>query len=127
MRAGTRAGAVDIVDDTFVRATPAQVRAALDARGVPADDLDRWPVGVTVPAREDRGAKGVRWAAAGRITGRMEIWLEPLPEGTLVHHYVRGEARHRWRSPAWVAREHTVGWKQVVHAVKDSLEGRSGG
>mgnify|MGYP002653778981 FL=1 len=75
-------------------------------------------------ATEDRGTKGVRWAASGRITGRMEIWLEEIPEGTVVHHYVRGEARHRWRSPEWVARDHTTGWKRQVHAVKDSVERR---
>lgn len=119
-----RAGHVDIVDDTFVRAAPPAVRAALDAAGLPNGEPQRWPVEVRLAATEDRGAKGVRWAAAGRITGRMEIWLEPVPEGTLVHHYVRGEARHRWRSPAWVAREHTIGWKREVHAVKDSLERR---
>lgn len=119
-----RAGNVDIVDDTFVRASPAAVRAALDAAGLPADDPDRWPVEVRLAATEDRGTKGVRWAASGRITGRMEIWLEEIPEGTVVHHYVRGEARHRWRSPEWVARDHTTGWKRQVHLVKDSVERR---
>lgn len=119
-----RAGLVDIVDDTFVRATPPAVRAALDAAGVPSSAPGRWPLEVRVAASEDRGAKGVRWAAAGRITGRMEVWLEEVPAGTVVHHYVRGEATHRWRSPAWVARDHTLTWKQVVHEVKDTLEGR---
>mgnify|MGYP006873861716 CR=1 FL=1 len=46
------------------------------------------------------GAKGVRWVSTGRLVGSMEIWLEPVPGGTLVHHYVRGTGGHPWRSPA---------------------------
>ena len=117
-----RAGNVDIVDDTFVRASPAAVRAALDAVGLPADDPDRWPVEVRLAATEDRGTKGVRWAASGRITGRMEIWLEAGHGGTIVHHFVHGQqvgGPRRW------TQAHRRRWKHGLNEIKDRLEGRS--
>lgn len=124
-----RSRAIDIVDETFVRASPARVRAALDAAGVPGET---WPRGVRVEVTEDRGAKGVRWRAEGAISGRMEIWLEPYAQGssaggTIVHHFVQGVAvggRARFSSPQRLARGHTRAWKRIVHAVKDLLEPR---
>lgn len=122
-----RVGHVDVVDDTFVRGTPQEVRTALDARRLPDPDLSRWPLGCGVAEVEDRGAKGVRWVSTGALSGSMEIWLEPAPGGTLVHHYARGTARHLWRAPRTLARVHTVGWKRLVHEVKDDIEGRAQG
>ena len=108
---------VDIVDETFVRATPATVRAALDAPGV----LDRlWP-GLDLEVVQDRGAKGVRWRTGGEVVGRLEIWLEEVSGGTIVHHFVHGEQRSGpWR---WAA-SHRRRWKSGVHDIKDRLEGR---
>lgn len=120
-----RVGRVDVVDDTFVRGAAEDVRAALDARGLPDPGATGWPRGCGVGEVEDRGPKGVRWVSTGRLVGSMEIWLEPVPGGTLVHHYVRGAGRHPWRSPATLARDHTVGWKRLVHEVKDEIEGRA--
>lgn len=109
---------IDVVDETFVRAAPEAVRAALDAPGL----LDRlWP-GLRREVVQDRGAKGVRWRTGGEVEGRLEIWLEEWRGGTIVHHFVHGEQRGGpWR---WT-RAHRRRWKAGVHDVKDRLEGRT--
>ena len=111
-------GLVDVVDETFIRAEPGTVRAALEEPGV-LDAL--WP-GLERELVQDRGAKGVRWWTGGEVTGRLEIWLEEVRGGTVVHQFVRGEQRagpRRWE------RAHRRRWKSGVHAIKDRLEGRS--
>ena len=114
-----RSGAlVDVADETFVRAAPLTVRAALDAPGL----LDRlWP-GIERRVAQDRGAKGVRWWASGEVVGRAEIWLEEIPGGTIVHHFVHGE-RQGSGACRWELR-HRRRWKNGIHEIKDHLEGR---
>ncbi|HIZ99658.1 MAG TPA: hypothetical protein H9805_13920 [Candidatus Janibacter merdipullorum] len=109
---------VDIVDETFIRAEPLAVRSAL----VTDEVLDAlWP-GLEREVVQDRGAKGVRWRTGGEVTGRLEIWLEEVAGGTIVHHFVHGEQHggpRRW------ARTHRARWKGGLHVIKDRLEGRS--
>ena len=108
---------VDVVDDTYIRASPEAVRRWLD------DDTwcDRvWPHLVRTVQR-DRGAKGVRWTVAGQVVGDMEVWIEPWWDGVVVHHYLRGTRGPR--APRDVATRHTRRWKRAVHRLKDSLEG----
>ena len=108
---------VDVVDETFVRAGPVTVRAALDEPGL----LDRlWP-GLEREVLQDRGAKGVRWHAGGDVEGRLEIWLEAASGGTIVHHFLHGSQRRGGRR--WVP-QHRRRWKSGLHVIKDRLEGR---
>jgi hypothetical protein len=88
---------VDVVDDTFVRARPTQVRA------LTRDRWDGWlggarGVDLALSAPVERGAEGVRWTASAgtgrgrgrsRWSGTAEVWLEPAWGGTVVHLYVR--------------------------------------
>ena len=37
----------------------------------------------------DRGLDGIRWSVTGRWAGSLEIWLEEVGDGVLVHHYAR--------------------------------------
>lgn len=105
-----RAPVVDVVDETFVRAGPLTVRWALEAPGV----IDRLCPGLQREVVQDRGAKGVRWRVGGEVTGRMEVWLEEVHGGTIVHHFVHGEQRSGPRR-----------WKRGMHDIKDRLEGGS--
>jgi hypothetical protein len=108
---------IDIVDETFIRASAEVVRASLDDG---AWVLQVWPHLATTVTR-DRGLKGVRWSVTGQVVGEMEVWLEPFRDGVVVHHYVRG---HRGpRAPRDVATRHTLRWKRAVHLLKDRLEG----
>lgn len=108
---------VDIVDETFVRATPEVVRAELEAPGV-LDGL--WP-GLEREVVQDRAAKGVRWRIGGDVVGRLEIWLEDVCGGTIIHHFVHG---HQRSGPRRWATAHRRRWKSGVHDIKDRLEGR---
>lgn len=109
---------VDVVDETFVRADPLAVRSQLEEPGV-LDAL--WP-GLAREVVQDRGAKGVRWRTGGEVTGRLEIWLEEVPGGTIVHHFVHGTQDGGPR--AW-AKAHRRRWKSGLHDIKDRLEGRT--
>ena len=110
---------VDVVDDTFIRASPEVIRTRFDD--------ERW-LGQVWPHLDrsvlrDRGPKGIRWAVTGQVEGEMEIWIEPYWDGAIVHHYVRGTRAPG--APRRVARRHTLRWKRAVHGLKDSLEGTS--
>lgn len=123
---------VDVLDDTFVRRGVGAVRAAT------AGLWPGWLPGLELVPVEDRGPKGVRWSAregrgrrAGRrggapLEGTAEVWLEPVPGGTVVHLYVRLDppvgdpAPRRARDlPDRLRRT----WKRGLHRWKDSLEG----
>ncbi len=110
---------VDIVDDTYIRADPAAIRAQLDDEAWAGRV---WPHLERTVAR-DRGAKGVRWTVTGQVVGEMEVWIEPFWDGAVVHHYVRGVRGPR--GPRDVAVRHTLRWKRAVHGLKDLLEGKS--
>jgi hypothetical protein len=108
----------DLVDETFVVATPAAVAAVVRD----ADRWARWWPDLTLGVFQDRGEAGVRWNVRGALTGSMEVWLEPYGDGVLVHHYVRcdradgrpvgaRERRHRQRHA-----------KAIFWALKDELE-----
>jgi hypothetical protein len=74
----------------------------------------------------NRGPRGVRWTTTGALVGSMEIWLEPVLDGTLIHYYLRADLPPGRRAgPRRVAREIRArqrAAKAVAFAVKDRLE-----
>ena len=77
---------------------------------------------------EDRGLEGLRWTAAGELTGSMEIWLERWGDGVLVHWFLRGDPTGSSGDGGRLARRYTTGFKERIHALKDRLEhGRPAG
>lgn len=113
--------ALDIADDTYVARPPSDV-------AVPAHDPASWSVwwpDLRLTVSRDRGVKGVQWAVRGALTGSMELWLEPVGSGTVVHWYVRAEPQGAL-SPRAAARERgrrVRAWKRHAFALKDRLEG----
>ncbi|MCV7194199.1 polyketide cyclase / dehydrase and lipid transport [Mycolicibacterium brumae] len=109
-----------VADETFVAADPAAVGAAV---GDPARWRRWWP-DLRLRVIEDRGPAGVRWQVAGPLTGTMEIWLEPMLDGVLLHYFLHAEptvadpkldlaqANHRRR----------VAGKRMSFEVKSELE-----
>jgi hypothetical protein len=78
---------IQIADETFVAADPAEVgRAVAD----PASWRRWWP-DLLLTAVEDRGGLGHRWTVAGALTGTMEIWLEPVLDGVVLHYFLHAE------------------------------------
>lgn len=78
---------VDVVDETFVVAPPAAVAAVFSD---PAAWREYWP-DLVLDVYADRGEEGVRWTVRGGLTGTMEVWLERVLDGTLVHYFLRAE------------------------------------
>jgi len=111
---------IDIIDETYIRASPEAIRAYFDD-GAVCGVL--WPH-LTLDLVRDRGTKGLRWRVGGHIVGEMEVWIEPFWDGAIVHHYVRGDA-DRTADPD-VGSRHRLRWKRAVHALKDCLEQPSG-
>ncbi len=78
---------VDIADETYVAVAPEALAPLLTAPSL----LDDWFPAVRFEVFMDRAEKGTRWSVTGEIEGSMEVWLEPMATGTLVHWFVRGE------------------------------------
>jgi hypothetical protein len=118
---------VDVVDETFLAVAPDVVAAAFIQ---PARWPQLWP-DLRLEVLADRGAKGVRWTVQGALVGSMEIWLEPVLDGTVVHYFLRADpagadgrpvpATPR-RGAAEAARRQRAA-KAVALALKSRLEG----
>lgn len=78
---------VQIADETFVAADPAAVGRAVADRAA----WRRWFPDLLLDVVEDRAEKGVRWTVAGPLTGTMEIWLEPVLDGVVLHYFLHAE------------------------------------
>jgi len=126
---------VDVLDDTFV-VVPPRTLAAIFA------DPERcrrfWPdLRLTVYA--DRGDQGLRWTVRGALVGTMEVWLEPVLDGTVLHYYLRadpadkdgtvlpaapyrGSGGPRCRRAAAETRRRQLAAKRLAFALKDELE-----
>lgn len=78
---------IQVSDQTFIAAAPEKVATCVS---VPARWRVWWP-DLVLDVREDRAAKGIRWTVAGALTGTMEVWLEPVMDGTIVHYFLHAE------------------------------------
>jgi hypothetical protein len=76
---------VDVVDETFLAVPPALVAAEF---ADPAAWSRFWP-DLRLNVMTNRGEKGYRWTVHGALVGSMEVWLEPVLDGTLLHYYLR--------------------------------------
>jgi len=113
--------AIDIADETYVRAAPDRVAPQV---ADPAQWRRWWP-DLRLTVTWDRGVEGQQWAVSGPLDGSMEIWLEPVAEGTVVHWFLRADPAPpaSRRTSAVVARRRVLAWKADMFALKDSLEG----
>jgi hypothetical protein len=119
--------ALDLIDETYLACDRARVAAIVaDPRR-----WQQWWPDLTLTVFMDRGPEGIRWNVAGPLAGSAEIWLEPVADGVLLHHYLRvdptgGElSARRLRR---LARKRTRAWKRAAWALKDELEaGRAPG
>ena len=112
--------AIDLVDDTFVVASP---RRVADVVADPGRWALWWP-DLRLTRTRDRGPKGQQWRVDGPLAGTAEIWLEPWGDGVLLHWYLRCDTGAV--APKRLDRERrrrAQEWKRVVHALKDELEG----
>ena len=78
---------IQIADETFVAADPAAVGAAV---ADPASWARWWP-DLRLTVVEDRGELGQRWTVTGALAGSMEIWLEKVLDGVVLHYFMHAE------------------------------------
>ncbi|WP_433270093.1 polyketide cyclase / dehydrase and lipid transport [Actinosynnema sp. CS-041913] len=112
---------VDVVDETFLAVPPEVVAAAFAA---PSAWAAYWP-DLILDVYLDRGAQGLRWTVAGALVGTMEVWLEPMLDGTLLHYFLRADLPGE-PSPKRVRREvrrRQLAAKEVSLGLKTTLEG----
>jgi hypothetical protein len=79
--------AVDVVDETFLAVSPEVVAAAFAG----PDAWRRYWPDLRLELYADRGAEGLRWTVGGALTGTMEVWLEAVLDGTVLHYFLRAE------------------------------------
>ena len=113
---------VQIADQTYVAADPARIGAAV---GDPANWRRWWP-DLLLEVTEERGSQGVRWKVAGPLTGTMEIWLEPMLGGALLHYFLHAEpsgaAAAKLAKLAKMTHRRRVAGKKMAFEVKMTLE-----
>jgi hypothetical protein len=95
------APAIDVVDETFLVVSPSTVAAAF---ADPAAWRRYWP-DLRLEVYTDRGDQGLRWTVGGALVGTMEVWLEPMLDGTLLHYFLRATPAARLRRPRDLRRE----------------------
>jgi len=117
---------VDVVDETFLAAPPAAVAAEF---ALPSRWPQLWP-DLELRVMADRGVEGIRWTITGALVGSMEVWLEPVLDGTLLHYYLRADPQGpdglprpapARRAAAEVARRQLAA-KAIAFACKARLE-----
>lgn len=126
----SRVSSIQVADQTFIAAEPALVARCL---GAPSKWRRWWP-DLRLGVGEDRAEKGIRWTVNGPLTGTMEVWLEPVLDGTIVHYFLHAEPTGY--GPAALAkldlaaanRERRVAGKNMAFEAKRELEaGRPAG
>jgi hypothetical protein len=117
---------VDIVDETFLVVPPKIVASAF---ADPAAWRRYWP-DLTLTVYLDRGDEGLRWTVRGALVGTMEVWLEPVLDGTVLHYFLRAElpASVGQRQVDIERRRRQLAAKQIALGLKAVLEdGRAPG
>jgi hypothetical protein len=113
--------AVDVVDETFIAVPPSAVAAFFSD---PSCWPKLWP-DLRLSVYADRGDSGLRWTVRGGLTGTMEVWLEPVLDGTLLHYFLRADPPEPFRRPSDQLRavqRRQVAAKQAALDLKLTLE-----
>ncbi|MCE5291674.1 MAG: polyketide cyclase / dehydrase and lipid transport [Nocardiaceae bacterium] len=115
---------IQVSDQMFIAAPGEVVARALAA---PNRWRGWWPK-LSVSVREDRGAKGVRWIISGELDGTMEVWLEPMLDGVIVHYFVHAEPTSTPVNLVALNRKYRVSGKEMSFELKKEIEaGRPAG
>jgi hypothetical protein len=87
-----------------------------------------WPK-LVVKVREDRGPKGIRWTIQGELEGTMEVWLEPMLDGVILHYFVHADPAAKTAADlAALNRAYRVSGKNMAFELKREIEaGRPAG
>lgn len=118
---------IQVADQTFLAAPGAAIADVLSA----PNNWRRWWPDLRLDVREDRGDKGIRWTVEGALTGTMEVWLEAVPDGAILHYFLHAEPTTQPKSPRALAaanRARRVAGRSMAFELKGRLEaGRPAG
>jgi hypothetical protein len=117
---------VDVHDETFLAVSPGRVAAVF---GDPARCRRFWPQ-LRLQVYADRGEQGMRWTVHGGLVGTMEVWLEPVLDGTVLHYFLRADPAGPDGQPQPLTRRaaaaeivrHQLAAKTLAFGLKDELE-----
>ena len=115
---------IQVADETFVAADPAAVGRKVSDRL----SWRRWFPDLSLEVVEDRAEKGVHWTVSGPLTGTMEIWLEPMLDGVVLHYFLHAEPTGATRSGsvktdlATMIHRRRVAGKRMAFEVKNQLD-----
>lgn len=115
---------IQVADQTYVAADAVTVGAAV----ADPSSWRRWWPDLRLEVTEDRADKGIRWSVTGPLTGTMEIWLEPVLDGVLLHYFLHAEpsgvtARQLAKmNLAKMTHRRRVAGKNMAFEVKTALE-----
>ncbi|OLT43152.1 polyketide cyclase / dehydrase and lipid transport [Saccharomonospora sp. CUA-673] len=119
--------ALDIVDETFLTVPPSSLATVF---ADPASWRRYWP-DLVLDVYTDRGDQGLRWTVRGALVGTMEVWLEPVLDGTMLHYFLRATPAGPPLSPAGLRREfdrRARAAKAIALELKTTMEdGRAAG
>ena len=113
--------AIDVIDETFLAVPPSTVATAF---ADPASWRRYWP-DLELAVYTDRGDEGLRWTVSGALVGTMEVWLEPVLDGTLLHYFLRAAPVPPPKRPRHLMREHdrrARAAKAIALGLKEVLE-----
>ncbi|CAM3117276.1 polyketide cyclase / dehydrase and lipid transport [Skermania piniformis] len=115
---------IQIADQTFVAAPAARVAAALADRR----RWRQWWPDLVLELRADRAEQGLRWGVSGPVAGTMEVWLEPVLDGVVVHYFLHAEPVAGQSDSARTEHDRRVAGKRMAFGLKTELEaGRPAG
>jgi hypothetical protein len=111
---------IQVADETFVAAAATSVGRAVGDRA----SWRRWFPDLFCEVVEDRADKGVRWTVSGALTGTMEIWLEPVLDGVVLHYFLHAEppGDPAKMNLAVLNHRRRVAGKRMAFEVKNTLE-----
>ena len=115
---------IQIADETFVAADPVAVGHAVADRA----SWSRWWPDLRLVVAEDRGELGHRWTVTGALTGTMEVWLEKVLDGVILHYFLHAEpsavAAHDLAKMNLAKMNHRrrVAGKEMAFEIKHRLE-----
>lgn len=112
---------VNVMDETFLVVPPRTLAVIF---GDQRRCRRFWP-DLRLQVYADRGDAGLRWTVAGALVGTMEVWLEPMLDGTLLHYYLRADrcGADSPRATAAEGRRRQLAAKTLAFALKAELEG----
>ncbi len=87
----------------------------------------RWWPDLNLTVTEDRGEKGIRWAVRGGVLGTMELWLEPVLDGVIVHYFLHAESAGTDELAAQQHRRRVAGRAMTFELKRELEAGRSAG